>query len=103
VAARRLTADEESYRQPTLDGRCSARARQTTEEGSMLGLDGSKAWLSFSLHEPTSQHRLAYGTVPNTPTGHQQVLAQIPAEHPWVLDPTGRYGEALVATARAAG
>lgn len=69
----------------------------------MLGLDVSKATLSYSLLAPQSQHLLAHGTVPNTPTGIGQLLAQVPDEYAWVLEPTGRYGALVAQAAQAAG
>src|SRR3989304_5286255 len=69
----------------------------------MLGLDVSKATLSYSLLAPDSQQLLAHGTVLNTPTGIGQLLAQIPPPSWWVLEPTGRYGDAVARAAQAAG
>ena len=69
----------------------------------MIGVDVGKASLSYSQLDPRSQQLLAYGTVANDPTGIAQLLAQVPSEEPWVLEATGRYGDALVAAAQAAG
>jgi transposase len=69
----------------------------------MLGIDVGKTALSYSLLDASGQQLLAQGTVPNTTTGHAQLLATIPPEHVWVLEPTGRYGDALAAAGQAAG
>jgi transposase len=69
----------------------------------MLGLDVSKRTLSYSLLAPATQQLLAQGTVHNTPTGIAQLLEQIPPGYAWVLEPTGRYGDALAQAAQAAG
>lgn len=75
----------------------------TGQEKDMLGIDVAKATLTASYVDPVSQTVHWTRTVPNTPTGHQQLLAAVPAGSRLVLEPTGRYGTALVRTARAAG
>lgn len=69
----------------------------------MLGLDVSKATLDYSLLDPHSRTLLTQGQVPNTPAGIASLLQRIPAEHPWVLEPTGIYSQAAVMLAQQAG
>lgn len=70
----------------------------------MLGIDVSKARLSYTLlDEASGGAPLCQGSVPNTPHGIGQLLGTIPPTYAWVLEPTGRYGELLVDTAQAAG
>lgn len=69
----------------------------------MLGIDVSQTTLADSLLAADSQHLLAAGSVPNTPAGISQLLAQIPADQPWVVEPTGPYSRPLVRQAHAEG
>lgn len=69
----------------------------------MLGIDVSQTTLADSLLAADSQHLLAAGSVPNTPAGISQLLAQIPADQPWVVEPTGAYSRPLVRQAHAEG
>lgn len=57
----------------------------------MLGIDVSKDTLACSLRDPQSRAILWQGTVPNSEAGLKQLCRHIPAECPWVLEPTGRY------------
>jgi transposase len=68
----------------------------------MLGLDVSKASVAYTLLDPTTTQILAAGRVPNTADGVTQLLA-LPAEHPWVAEPTGVYSQALVRGGQQAG
>ena len=69
----------------------------------MLGIDVSKNTLDCTLLNPLTRSRLWSRKFDNTPTGIQRLLKAAPAEHPWALEPTGRYSTHLVKTARAAG
>lgn len=68
----------------------------------MLGLDVSKASVTYTLVDPTSHQVLATGSIPNAPDGFARLLA-LPAAYPWVLEPTGVYSQALVAAGHRAG
>jgi transposase len=69
----------------------------------MLGIDVSKNTLACSLVEASSQQRLWFMTVPNTPEGIQTLLQKTPPHTPWVLEPTGRYSLPVVQAAYQAG
>jgi len=62
----------------------------------MLGIDVSKDTLACSLRDAQSKVELWHGTVPNSETGLKQLCRHIPAECPWVLEPTGRYSTLTV-------
>jgi len=62
----------------------------------MLGIDVSKATLAYSLLAAGTQQVVAEGQVPNTPAGIDHLVALAPAEHPWVVEPTGVYSQAVV-------
>lgn len=68
----------------------------------MLGVDVSKAELHGTWRDPASQRIGWQGVVPNSPAGIRHLLRRVPAGAV-VVEPTGRYGEALVRAARAAG
>jgi transposase len=68
----------------------------------MLGLDVSKATVAYTLLDPATSQRLDTGSVANGPAGFAALLA-LPAEHPWVVEPTGAYSAALVAHGQQAG
>jgi transposase len=74
--------------------RCKGAAAQGVTL--MLGIDVSKATLAYSLLDGTTHQLLAEGQVPNTPSGIDQLVATAPADHPWVLEPTGVYSQAVV-------
>ena len=68
-----------------------------------FGIDVSKehlvgAWMTAPTRPPVKQV-----TVPRTEAGVQQLLAAIPPEVPWVLEPTGSYSLMVVKLAQAAG
>jgi transposase len=69
----------------------------------MLGIDVSKDSLSCALWEPRARRFAWELTVPNTPAGVAELLRRAPADAPWVLEPTGRHGEAVAKLAVAAG
>jgi len=68
----------------------------------VLGIDVAKAELVAALVEPRTEKTRWTCTVPNTPAGIQQLLRQTTPEMPWVVEPTGRYSELVVATGLAA-
>lgn len=66
----------------------------------MLGIDVSKATLAWSwLDRATGQIR-ADGSVANNAAGIKQLLRTIPADQPWVVEPTGCYSHAVVSSAQ---
>jgi transposase len=69
----------------------------------MIGIDVSKNTLACSLVEASSQERLWYLTLPNTPEGVETLLRKTPPQTPWVLEPTGRYSTRVVQQAYQAG
>ena len=69
----------------------------------MLGLDISKATLSCALIDPTTQTPTWQGQLPNSPAGVAQLLARLPPEIAWVMEPTGRYSLTVAQQAQAAG
>ena len=68
----------------------------------MLGVDVGKAELHGTWRDPVTQRVRWQGAVPNTDAGIRQLLRRVP-EVSVVVEPTGRYGEALIRAARAAG
>jgi transposase len=66
----------------------------------MLGIDVSKDTLACTLLDAASRSQQWYRSVPNTAAGIRQLLRATPVETPWVLEPTGRYGLAVVKQAR---
>jgi transposase len=69
----------------------------------VLGIDVSKATLSCTLLDPTTRQPLWHKEVQNSPTGYKQLLKRTPPSNPWVLEPTGRYSQAVARAAREAG
>lgn len=69
----------------------------------MLGIDVSKDTLSCALIDPTSRKVQWQKVVRNTPAGWTYLLKITAPAVPWVLEPTGRYGQDLVRAAREAG
>ena len=69
----------------------------------MLGIDVSKATLVVTLLRPADRHVLFTRSVPNTEEGVAQLRLEVHPEHPWVLEPTGRYGLLALSRATAAG
>jgi len=69
----------------------------------MLGIDVSKDKLTCALCDRNTRAILWEKSVPNTPEGFTLLLEQIPPQTPWVLEPTGRYGQAVVMAAKQAG
>lgn len=68
----------------------------------MLGVDVGKAELQGTWCDPETRRVRWHGAVPNTPVGIRELLRRAP-ETARVVEPTGRYGEALVRAAQAAG
>lgn len=68
----------------------------------MLGIDVSKASLSYALLDPQTGKLLKEGEVKNTVAGVQALLKLSPRDSAWVLEPTGRYGLLAVKAALAA-
>ena len=68
----------------------------------MLGVDVGKAELYGTWRDPESRRVRWQGPVPNTPAGIRELLRRAP-ETALVVEPTGRYGEALIRAAQAAG
>ncbi len=69
----------------------------------MLGIDVSKDTLSCALIDPTSRKVQWQKVVKNTTQGWKQLLKATPGQVPWVLEPTGRYGQGVARFARDAG
>jgi len=69
----------------------------------MLGIDVSKATLACTQLDPLTRQTLWYGAVANTEAGLADLLRRIPADCPWVLEPTGRYSDLAVRVARTHG
>lgn len=69
----------------------------------MLGIDISKRELACTLIYAGTEQPAWQRAVPNTTAGFAKLLKATPPEASWVLEPTGRYGLALVKEAQAAG
>ena len=69
----------------------------------MLGIDVSKATLSCALLDAETQHPIWFKEVPNTTQGVKKLLRQTPQSSPWILEPTGRYGQEVARLAREQG
>jgi transposase len=70
-------------------------------ERPILGVDVSKERLHVTFDARSG--KLRETACPNTPAGIQRLLKTTPPHCCWVLEPTGRYGDAAVDLARAAG
>ena len=68
----------------------------------MLGVDVGQKELYGTWRDPVSAAVRWQGVVPNTAVGIGQLLQQAPGS-PLVVEPTGRYGEALIRAAHAVG
>lgn len=68
----------------------------------MLGVDVGKADLYGTWRDPETEAVRWHGSVPNTAVGIRQLLRRAP-ESPVVVEPTGRYGEALIRAAQGEG
>lgn len=66
----------------------------------MLGIDVSKDTLSCALIDPITRKLRWQKEVKNTPAGWKHLLKITPSEVPWVLEPTGRYGQGIARFAR---
>lgn len=68
----------------------------------MLGVDVSKAELVGTWRDRETERIRWQGVVPNSPAGIRQLLKRVPSGSV-VVEPTGRYGEALVRAVQAVG
>lgn len=68
----------------------------------MIGVDVSKDTLAVTWIDPPTRRVRWEATVPNSPAGIERILGRTPAGMPLVLEPTGRYGEAVARRAQAA-
>jgi transposase len=68
----------------------------------MLGVDVGKAQLHGTWRDPATRAIGWQGVVPNNAGGIRQLLRRVPSGG-LVVEPTGRYGEALIRAAQAAG
>ena len=69
----------------------------------MLGIDVSKATLTCALVTAHDHPPHWEASVPNTPAGIATLLRRTAPDCPWVVEPTGRYSDAVVRQATAAG
>lgn len=69
----------------------------------MLGIDVSKDTLVCAGLNARTRQVVWEQTLPNGQAGIATLLAQIPAQTPWVLEPTGRYGQSVARSGRQAG
>ena len=69
----------------------------------MIGLDISKASFTACRWDPGAEAPAWEKGYPNTPGGVRALLAESEPELAWVLEPTGRYGELVVALGQEAG
>lgn len=72
-------------------------------ERQRIGIDVSKRERVWSWVDGTAERVVRRGQVANTPCGWRALLAAVPPTAAWVVEPTGRYGEGLVAAGQAAG
>lgn len=68
----------------------------------MLGIDVSKETLAITWMNPVSRTVNWERAIPNTPDSVQRILSEVPADVPWVLEPTGRYSLRVAQQAQAA-
>ncbi len=69
----------------------------------VIGIDVAKATLSVCAWDQQRERVRWEQEFENAPAGIQALLAQTPPEEPWVLEPTGPYGELLVGLAASEG
>ena len=69
----------------------------------MFGIDVSKAWLVCTRLDAETQKAIWEVKAPNCTEGIEHLLQAVPAEIPWVVEPTGRYSSLVVHLAIAAG
>lgn len=69
----------------------------------MLGIDVSKQSLTATWVDPITKVSLWRSQVDNTIPGIHQILRQVPASVPWVVEPTGRYSHLVVKQANQQG
>jgi transposase len=68
----------------------------------MIGIDVSKDNLAVTWLDPQTRRIRWEATVPNSPVGIERILRRTPAGMPLVLEPTGRYSQAVATRAQAA-
>lgn len=68
----------------------------------MLGVDVSKAELVGTWRDPETERIRWQGAVPNSAAGIRQLLKRVPSGSV-VVEPTGRYGEALIRAVQGVG
>jgi transposase len=68
----------------------------------MLGIDVSKDTLACSLVD-FDRNLVWHATVKNAPEGVATLLEKIPADTPWIMEPTGRYSQTVARMAMEAG
>jgi transposase len=68
-----------------------------------LGIDVSKDSLVCALIAASTRRPLWEIPVPRTPASVRKLLAKVPADVPWVMEPTGPYSLMVAKLARAAG
>src|SRR5688572_24447602 len=73
------------------------------KDSAMFSLEVSKGTLACALMDPATRQPRWQRTVKNTPEQVERLLARVPAEAPWVLEPTGRYSLTVAKQAVAAG
>jgi len=102
----RPTTDEESYRRAparTVDVPQGGRGPSHSEETTLFALDVSKASLSCAFVDPSTRRPIWEAVVANTPHQVERLLARVPPECTWVMEPTGRYSLAVARQAQALG
>lgn len=69
----------------------------------MLALDVSKDTLAVALLDPSTRALCWERQVKNSPAGVDTLLSLVAADHPWVMEPTGRYSLSVAIQAKSAG
>jgi len=69
----------------------------------MIGIDVAKHTLTVCRWDPDQEEPAWERSYPNSEAGLQHLLADTPADVPWVLEPTGPYGELTVRVGQEAG
>lgn len=69
----------------------------------MVGIDVSKNSLSVCAWDQARGEVRGRWEFPNSPIGIAKLLAQLPADEPWALEPTGRYSEPVARAGLARG
>jgi transposase len=69
----------------------------------MIGIDVSKESLSVCAWDEQHHRARWQWEVPNSEEGIARLVERVPAEEPWVVEPTGRYSELVARLGMAAG